>query len=211
MDDLLGEAQHLAKRPGVTAKLEVKYRDATPLDEELRLEAWVHEERERRTIIHGTCHTRDRLTVEATGLFIAVDFEAMHSRMRERWTPRPLPSPRFEETAVKITLDIQDAPFESSMTETRMGMLLPPWALELLKARINPTNFVPVVTQSKVYDPGAAASAGFLDEIVAEGEAIQKALEAAAGFAALPEKAYGANKLCTRTTGIEVMKADLGL
>ena len=84
MDDLLGEAQHLATEPGVTAKLEVKYRDVTPLDEDLYLEAWIHDERPRRTIIHGTIHAGGRLTVEATGLFVAVDFEAMHARMSER-------------------------------------------------------------------------------------------------------------------------------
>ena len=53
--------------------------------------------------------------------------------------------------------------------------------------------------------------AGFLDELVGEGEATAKALELAAEFARLPAHAYAANKLTTRQAGIEVMKRDLGL
>ncbi len=105
----------------------------------------------------------------------------------------------------------EDGPFKLSMTETKMGVPLPPWALELLAARINPSHFVPVVVQSKVYDPRAAVSAGFLDEIVAEGEATQAALEAASALAALPAKAYAANKSSTRQAAIEIMKRDLAL
>ena len=67
------------------------------------------------------------------------------------------------------------------------------------------------MVQSKVYEPHGAVDAGFLDELVGEGEATAKALELAAGFAQLPARAYAANKLTTRREGIEVMKRDLGL
>ncbi len=103
----------------------------------------------------------------------------------------------------------EDGPFKLSMTETKMGMPLPPWALELLKARISPPHFVPVVTQSKVYAPRAAIAAGFLDEVVAEGGAISAALDAARGLAALPAKAYAANKMSTRGVALEIMERDL--
>ncbi len=83
MDDLLGEAQHLARHSGVTATLEVKYRDVTPIDEDLDLEAWVEQEGSRWTVVRGTIHARGKLCVEAKGLFIPVDFDEMHARMAE--------------------------------------------------------------------------------------------------------------------------------
>ena len=100
-------------------------------------------------------------------------------------------------------------PYKLAMTETKMGMGLPPWALELLRARIAPTHFVPVVVQSKVYDPTGAVAAGFLDEVVAEGEAEPKALALASELAKLPAKAYAANKLAPRASALEIMERDL--
>ena len=95
------------------------------------------------------------------------------------------------------------------MTETKMGVGLPPWALELLRARIAPTHFVPVVAQSKVYDPASAVAAGFLDEVLAPGQAESKALVVAAELAKLPAHAYAGNKLDPRAGAFEVMERDL--
>jgi len=76
MDELLGTAQGLAERQGVTAKLTVRFRHVTPLDEELRFESWVAEDRGRFLIARGTCH--------AEGIFARVDFNEVHARMRAR-------------------------------------------------------------------------------------------------------------------------------
>lgn len=73
-DDLLGGAQGLTDTRGVTATLEIKYRQLTPIDTDLRFEAWVESERGRRVVIRGTCHAGDVLTAEARGLFVQVDF-----------------------------------------------------------------------------------------------------------------------------------------
>ena len=83
-DEILGAAQGLSPPPGVTAKLEVRYRHLTPVDEALRLEAWVVEERDRRLHARATCHAGDTLTATATALFMRVDFEAVQAHMRER-------------------------------------------------------------------------------------------------------------------------------
>ena len=77
--------------------------------------------------------------------------------------------------------------------------------------KLSKRHYTAAVTQSKVYDPHGAVDAGFLDELVGEGEATVKARELAAEFARLPAHAYAANKLTTRREGIEVMKRDLGL
>ena len=83
-DDLLGASQGLAEAPGVTATLRVRYREVTPLDEELRLEAWIHRDSGRRIVARGTCHAGDTLTADAEALFIRVDFDEMQERMEER-------------------------------------------------------------------------------------------------------------------------------
>ncbi len=99
--------------------------------------------------------------------------------------------------------------FKFGFNETQMGMVLGPWSIELLKARINPMLYVPTVAQAKIYDPDGAATAGLLDRVVDEGEAIPAAMDAAAQLAQLPGKAYAGNKLGVRQTALEIMATDL--
>lgn len=99
--------------------------------------------------------------------------------------------------------------FKIGMTETRLGMTLGPWALEPLKARLSKQLWIPSIVQSRVYDPDGAVAAGFLDEVVPAGRAVERACALAAELATLPAKAYAANKLVTRRESIAVMQADL--
>ena len=100
-------------------------------------------------------------------------------------------------------------PFKLAMTETKMGVPLTPWALEVLRARIAPTHYVATVAQSKVYDPAGAVAAGFLDEVVPAGEAEARAMAEAAALAALPAHAYAENKLSLRREALTLMDRDL--
>lgn len=86
-DDLLGQAQQLVQKAGVTATLKVRYRDITPLDQELQLRAWIHEDRGRRVVARATCHAGDTLTADAEAVFLGVDFEEIRGRMQERREP----------------------------------------------------------------------------------------------------------------------------
>jgi acyl-coenzyme A thioesterase PaaI-like protein len=83
-DEMLGATMVLAPPPGVTAKLSVDYRHLTPLDEDLRLEAWISETRGRRVQAEATCHAGETLTATASALFVRVDFEQVEARMRAR-------------------------------------------------------------------------------------------------------------------------------
>jgi hypothetical protein len=83
-DEILGASMGLAPPPGVTAKLEVNYHHLTPIDEELRLEAWIVKEQDRRVYAEATCHAGKTLTARATALFIRVDFKEVEGRMRAR-------------------------------------------------------------------------------------------------------------------------------
>ena len=83
-DDLLGAAQGLSERRGVTASLTVRYRHVTPVEEDLHLAAWIDESRGRRMLGRATCHAGATLTAEAQALFVAVDFNEIRERMRGR-------------------------------------------------------------------------------------------------------------------------------
>ncbi len=99
--------------------------------------------------------------------------------------------------------------FKFGFNETAMGMVLTPWSLELIKARINPMKMVPTLVQSRIYDPAGALEAGFLDTVVEEGQAVEIALKAASELSALPANAYAGNKLGTRETALAIMRKDL--
>lgn len=83
-DELLGLAQTLAGRTGMTGTLTVRYRSPTPLYTELVFKGWVDRVEGRKIHTLGTCHAGDRLTAEAEGIFIAVDLERFKTLMEER-------------------------------------------------------------------------------------------------------------------------------
>ncbi|MEQ8840022.1 MAG: hotdog fold domain-containing protein [Acidimicrobiales bacterium] len=72
-DELLGGAQRLnGGAAGMTGRLTVRYRRPTPLDENLELRAWIHDERRRRVTVRGECvvHGTDAVTAEAEAVFL---------------------------------------------------------------------------------------------------------------------------------------------
>ena len=75
--------------------------------------------------------------------------------------------------------------------------------------RIARPHFVPVVAQSKAYDPTGAVAAGFLDDVVPSGESEAAAISAAGELSRLPAEAYAKNKLARRARSLDVMKRDL--
>jgi acyl-coenzyme A thioesterase PaaI-like protein len=79
-DEILGLAQSLSGRVGMTGTLTVKYRKPTPLLQRLRLEAEVESVAGRKVIATGRMLAGDVLTAEATGLFVTIrpeDFQAL--------------------------------------------------------------------------------------------------------------------------------------
>ncbi len=99
-DELLGGAQRLnGGDPGMTGRLTVRYRRPTPLDADIELRAWIHDERRRRVVVRGECVLSGQdgdVTAEAEAIFLRVDFarlEEMLRGRREGETPAPA-SPR---------------------------------------------------------------------------------------------------------------------
>jgi acyl-coenzyme A thioesterase PaaI-like protein len=83
-DEVLGFAQSISGRAGMTGTLTVRYRSPTPLYEELRFKAWVERVEGRKIFVAGTCHAGERLTAEAEGIFITVDLQKLADLMKER-------------------------------------------------------------------------------------------------------------------------------
>ncbi|MCE2391550.1 MAG: hypothetical protein J4G09_08725 [Proteobacteria bacterium] len=69
-DDLLSSVQGLSPVPGYTRSLEVRFRAVTPLERELRLEAWLESESGRELRIKGECYAGEKLTAEAEAVFV---------------------------------------------------------------------------------------------------------------------------------------------
>jgi acyl-coenzyme A thioesterase PaaI-like protein len=83
-DEVLGSAQSLGGRPGMTGRLTVHYRSPTPLRTELRFEGRVVDVSGRKTFTQGTLHAGDRLCAEAEGLFVAIDASKFQTLREER-------------------------------------------------------------------------------------------------------------------------------
>lgn len=81
LDELLGRAQSIAGRPGMTGTLTVRYRKPTPLHVDLSLVARVDRVEGRKIFASGEVRHGDVLCAEAEAIFVSVDFEAMRQRM----------------------------------------------------------------------------------------------------------------------------------
>lgn len=83
-DEVLGFAQSLSGKPGMTGTLTIRYRKPTPLETDLVFEGWVEKVEGRKIFTVGRCRVGEEVTVEAEGVFVSVDFEKMAQLLRDR-------------------------------------------------------------------------------------------------------------------------------
>lgn len=87
-DEVMGMAQGLSATPGMTGSLEVAYRRPTPLGATLRFEGWVDEVEGRKIRTRALARSSaGEVLAEATGLFVAVDFERFRAMAAEAMRP----------------------------------------------------------------------------------------------------------------------------
>lgn len=86
-DEVLGFAQALTGRPGMTARLEVQYRSPTPLHRPLRYEGRIDRVEGRKIFAVGTLHHGDTLCAEAQALFVSMNPEVFQRLMQAREEP----------------------------------------------------------------------------------------------------------------------------
>jgi acyl-coenzyme A thioesterase PaaI-like protein len=81
-DEVLGMAQSLTGRPGMTGKLNITYRAPTPLNTPIHFVGWVEKVEGRKIFTKGTAHNGDTLCAESEGLFLSMPTELME-RLRK--------------------------------------------------------------------------------------------------------------------------------
>ena len=78
------------------------------------------------------------------------------------------------------------------LTELRAGIGYPAAAMAIVRAELTPPAVRALALRAELVDSGpAAVELGLLDELVSPDELLERALERAAAFAALPRSAYG--------------------
>ena len=68
-----------------------------------------------------------------------------------------------------------DGPFKLGLPEVRIGMPVPAFAVELCRDRLSPRAFNQAIQLAQDHDPAAAVDAGFLDEVVAPDDVVDRA------------------------------------
>ncbi len=83
-DEVLGYAQSLTGKPGMTGTLTIRYRKPTPLKSPLRFEARIVRTEGRKGFAEGQLYAGDELTAEAEGIFITIDPGKFTALLEER-------------------------------------------------------------------------------------------------------------------------------
>lgn len=99
--------------------------------------------------------------------------------------------------------------FKYAANETAIGMVLPVFAIELIKARLKATAISSVAIQAKMHSPEEAVEVGFLDRIVEPDQVLSTAIKDAQAMAELPGDAYHGNKMAMRGDFAKIIEASL--
>jgi len=85
-------------------------------------------------------------------------------------------------------------PFKHGLNEIKAGLVLPIFAIELPRFRVNPSKYQEAAFQSKMYTPEEAIEAGFLDEVAEPDKVREVAFQKAEELSVLPNPSYGVSK-----------------
>jgi enoyl-CoA hydratase len=99
-----------------------------------------------------------------------------------------------------------EGPFQIGLSEVRIGMTVPWFAIEIARQRLHPAHFDRAVVGAAMYSPADAVNAGFLDRIVTAGELRSASLRAAEALAELDPAAHAATKLRARARALEAVR-----
>lgn len=88
--------------------------------------------------------------------------------------------------------------FKIGLNEVAIGLTMPLFGVELGRGRLNPVYLSRAVINAEVFSAGAAVEAGFLDQVVAQDNVQNEAMQVAAKLAMLNMAAHHATKLRVR-------------
>ncbi|GFD90360.1 enoyl-CoA hydratase [Tenacibaculum sp. KUL152] len=100
----------------------------------------------------------------------------------------------------------KDADTKYGLNETAIGMVLPPFGMELAKARLANTCQTEALLFSRIYEGKEAVKAGFLDAAVPQDQVLATALGYADKLKMLPRQAFAESKMQLRKTTLANMK-----
>ena len=95
------------------------------------------------------------------------------------------------------------------LNETAIGMVLPPFGMDLARFKLNNQFLDAAVVGATLYSPEEAATVGYVDQVVAADKVMDCALEKATAIQQLDLTAYAGNKKIIRGAMIEKIAADL--
>ena len=108
--------------------------------------------------------------------------------------------------------------FKIGLNEVSIGLRLPAFAIEFARERLSKRHFTAATVNARIYDPAGAREAGYLDDVVPEGELLERALAEATGAAELPSGALAMTKELSRRAfadhvlrSLDADLADLGV
>jgi enoyl-CoA hydratase len=97
------------------------------------------------------------------------------------------------------------------LTELRVGVLFPVWALEIARFATPPQHFPTLILTGRTWPPEEALARGLVDELVEPGELLDRACSTAEELAAIPAAAFAATKLAVRQPMIEAARRQTSL
>lgn len=97
--------------------------------------------------------------------------------------------------------------FQIGLREVAIGIPLPTFGCELVKATLAPTAWTGAVLRGELYVPTIAHAHGMVDRVVPAGELLEHALREARAMAALPDIAFARTKKMLRAEFAERTEA----
>jgi len=103
-----------------------------------------------------------------------------------------------------------DGPFKIGMNEVAIGMPVPHFAMGLARDRLSSRYFVPAIAHARLFDPVTAIDAGYLDEVVAADQVVERAVAHATELAeTLRAGAFQLTRDIMRASVAEQLRAGL--
>ena len=97
--------------------------------------------------------------------------------------------------------------YKYGLNETAIDMDLPAFGYEPAVYRLSEAHRFESIIAAQIHSPESALAAGFLGEVVPSAALVGRAMEHASRLGALPQRAFAANKLMSRSIPIERIRA----
>jgi enoyl-CoA hydratase len=101
---------------------------------------------------------------------------------------------------------IADGPTKIGLNEARLGIGLPPSAIEALRFQLPPSSLVPVAIEGTLFAPMEAKQLGLVDDVVPSAEVLARGLERARALARGTAEAASQVKLALRRPALRRME-----